>query len=446
VSGANHNNIKVQSQISACSILAGGAFSLNVLVIGSGGREHALAWRLAQSPTVKNIFAAPGNPGIAQSATCLPGANYLQIAADYGIDLTVVGPEAPLIDGIVDHFRQAGRAIFGPVQAAARLEGSKIFSKNFFARHNIPTARFHSATSEAAALEALEEYEAPVVLKADGLAAGKGVVIAQSMDEARATVRQFMNGDLVGAAGQRLVIEEFLIGEEISFIALSDGCTILPLLPSQDHKNIFENDEGPNTGGMGAYVDERLLTIEQTTTVMETVMRPAIDGMRQEGSPFTGFLYAGLMMTANGPKTLEFNVRLGDPETQPLMFRLRSDLAQILYAGATGNLHTLTLEWSPDPAVAIVFAAAGYPGRPQTGQPIAGIEQAEARGAKVFHAGTQTNQSGQLLTNGGRVLAVTASARTLPEAIAKAYVAAEPINFPGMQFRKDIGKKGLKRW
>ena len=266
------------------------------------------------------------------------------------------------------------------------------------------------------------------------------------MDEARATVRQFMSGGLVGAAGQRLVIEEFLIGEEISFIALSDGCTILPLLPSQDHKNIFENDEGPNTGGMGAYVDERLLTIEQTNTVMETVMRPAIDGMRQEGSPFTGFLYAGLMMTANGPKTLEFNVRLGDPETQPIMFRLRSDLAQILYAGATGNLHNQTPQWSPDPAVAIVFAAAGYPGKPQTGQPITGIEQAEANGAKVFHAGTQTSQSGRLLTNGGRILAVTASAKSLPEAIERAYEAAKPINFPGMQFRKDIGKKGLKRW
>ena len=419
---------------------------MNVLVIGSGGREHALAWRLAQSPTVKRLYAAPGNPGIAQSATCLTGTNYLQIAADYGIDLTIVGPEAPLIDGIVDQFRQAGRAIFGPVQAAAQLEGSKIFSKNFFARHNIPTARFHTAANETDALKALEEYEAPVVLKADGLAAGKGVVIAQSMDEARATVRQFMNGELAGTAGQRLVIEEFLTGEEISFIALSDGATILPLLPSQDHKNIFDNDQGPNTGGMGAYVDERLLTIEQTNTVMATVMRPAIEGMRKEGSPFTGFLYAGLMMTANGPKTLEFNVRLGDPETQPLMYRLRSDLAQILHAGATGNLHTQTLQWSPEPAAAIVFAAAGYPGKPQTGHVISGIEQAEANGAKVFHAGTQTNQTGQLITNGGRVLAVTASARSLPEAIASAYAAAESINFAGMQFRKDIGKKGLKRW
>ena len=419
---------------------------MKVLVIGSGGREHALAWRLAQSPTVKKVYAASGNPGIAQSATCLSGNNYLQLAADHGIDLTVVGPEAPLIDGVVDQFRQAGRPIFGPVQAAAQLEGSKIFSKKFFARHNIPTARFHTATNEADALKALEDFEAPVVLKADGLAAGKGVVIAQSMEEARATVKQFMAGELVGAAGQRLVIEEFLVGEEVSFIALSDGTTILPLLPSQDHKNIFDNDQGPNTGGMGAYVDERILTSEQTQTVMETVMRPAIEGMRKEGSPFTGFLYAGLMMTANGPKTLEFNVRMGDPETQPIMYRLTSDLAQVLYNGATGNLHNSTLEWSPDPSVAIVLAAAGYPGKPTTGDVITGIEAAEATGAKVFHAGTKTNENGQLLSNGGRVLAVTASAPTLPQAIESAYRAAAPIHFAGMQFRKDIGTKGLKRW
>jgi len=357
-----------------------------------------------------------------------------------------VGPEAPLIAGVVDQCRQAGKAIFGPVQAAAQLEGSKIFSKNFFGRHNIPTARFHTATNEADALRALDDFDAPVVLKADGLAAGKGVVIAHSMGEARATVRQFMQGELAGAAGQRLVIEEFLTGEEISFIALSDGDTLLPLLPSQDHKNIYENDQGPNTGGMGAYVDERLLTNELTQTIMETVMRPAIDGMRKEGSPFTGFLYAGLMMTADGPKTLEFNVRMGDPETQPLMFRLESDLAQVLHAGATGKLHTQSLKWSPDPSVAIVFAAAGYPGRPRMGDPISGIAEAEPGGAKVFHAGTQHDENGQLVTAGGRVLAVTASGKTLPDAIASAYTAAGAIHFHGMQFRKDIGKKGLTRW
>ncbi|HEU0122939.1 MAG TPA: phosphoribosylamine--glycine ligase [Bryobacteraceae bacterium] len=419
---------------------------MNVLVIGSGGREHALAWRLAQSPSVTRVFASPGNPGIAQSATCLSGTNYLELAAEHGIDLTVVGPEAPLIDGVVDQFRQAGRPIFGPVQAAAQLEGSKIFSKNFFARHHIPTARFHTATNEADALRALEDFTAPVVLKADGLAAGKGVVIAQTMDEARTTVRQFMAGELVGAAGQRLVIEEFLTGEEVSFIALSDGETILPLLPSQDHKNIFDNDQGPNTGGMGAYVDERILKPEQTQTVLDTVMRPAIEGMKKEGSPFTGFLYAGLMMTANGPKTLEFNVRMGDPETQPIMYRLQSDLGEVLFAGATGKLHQTALQWSPEPSVAIVLAAAGYPGKPATGDVITGIAEAEALGAKVFHAGTKLDSSGQLVTAGGRVLAVTASAPSLPQAIENAYKAAAPVRFAGMQFRKDIGNKGLKRW
>jgi phosphoribosylamine---glycine ligase len=419
---------------------------LNVLVIGSGGREHALAWRLAKSPSVRRVFAVPGNPGIADSATCLEGTNYLQLAANHDIDLTVVGPEAPLIDGIVDRFQAAGRPIFGPVQAAAQLEGSKIFSKNFFARHNIPTARFHTATNEAEALKALDDFTAPVVLKADGLAAGKGVVIAQSLDEARATVKQFMAGELVGAAGQRLVIEEFLIGEEVSFIALSDGETILPLLPSQDHKNIFDGDRGPNTGGMGAYVDSRILTPEQTRTIMNTVMRPAIDGMKKEGHPFTGFLYAGLMMTAAGPKTLEFNVRMGDPETQPIMYRLQSDLGHVLYAGATGKLASQTLTWSPDPSVAIVFAAEGYPAKPRTGDVITGIEEAETLGAKVFHAGTRRNQTGQLETAGGRVLAVTASAPSLPDAIAAAYRAAAPIQFAGMQYRKDIGKKGLRRW
>ncbi len=419
---------------------------MNVLVIGSGGREHALTWRLAQSPTVSRVFAAPGNPGIEQSATCLAGTDYLRLAEENGIDLTVVGPEAPLIDGVVDRFRDAGRAIFGPVQAAAQLEGSKIFSKNFFARHDIPTARFHTATNEADALKALADFTAPVVLKADGLAAGKGVVIAQTMDEAVATVKQFMAGELVGEAGKRLVIEEFLVGEEVSFIALSDGETILPLLPSQDHKNIFDGDRGPNTGGMGAYVDERILTAEQTQVVMDTVMRPAIDGMKKEGSPFTGFLYAGLMMTAAGPKTLEFNVRMGDPETQPILYRLRSDLAAVLYAGATGKLAGTTLEWSPDPSVAVVLAAEGYPGKPRTGDEITGIEEAEATGAKVFHAGTKRDAQGRIVTSGGRVLAVTASAPTLPAAIESAYKAVAPIHFGGMQYRKDIGKKGLKRW
>lgn len=419
---------------------------MNVLVIGSGGREHAMVWRLAQSPSVTRVFAAPGNPGIAQEATVIADATYLEIAIKHGIDLTVVGPEVPLIDGVVDQFRNAGKAIFGPTRAAAQLEGSKIFSKTFFDRHRIPTARFLTAKSLTAALAALDEFTAPVVLKADGLAAGKGVVIAQTMDEARTAVRQFMDGELAGDAGKSLVIEEFLTGEEVSFIALSDGENILPLLPSQDHKAVFDEDKGPNTGGMGAYADERILTAEQTAEVMAKVMRPAIDGMKADGIPFTGFLYAGLMMTPGGVKVLEFNVRMGDPETQALLYSLRSDLGEVLMAGAAGKLGGIKLNWAPEPAVAIVMAAHGYPGKARSGDEITGIGNAEKAGAKVFHAGTKIGESERLVTSGGRVLAVTASAPSLPEAIAKAYTAAGHVHFEGMHFRKDIGKKGLRRW
>ena len=418
---------------------------MNVLVIGSGGREHALAWRLKRSASVAQVFAAPGNPGVAREAVCLEGSDYLAMAAANGIDLTVVGPEAPLMDGVVDQFRDAGRAIFGPCRAAAQLEGSKIFSKQFFERYQIPTARFVAAYSLDEALLALDSFTAPVVLKADGLAAGKGVVIPQTMDEARATVAQFMAGELVGDAGKKLVIEEFLVGEEVSFIALSDGSNLVPLLPAQDHKNIFDGDRGPNTGGMGAYVDERILTAAEIELVMKTVMRPAIEGMAKEGSPFVGFLYAGLMMTADGPKTLEFNVRMGDPETQPLLYRLRSDLGLVLHAGATGKLAGVTLDWSPEPSVAVVLASSGYPGKVRTGDVISGIDEAEATGATVFQAGVK--RAGEsLVTSGGRVVAVTASGTTLPDAIDAAYRAAAHVKFDGMQYRKDIGKKGLRRW
>lgn len=295
---------------------------MNILVIGSGGREHALAWKLAQSPTVTRVFAAPGNPGIAEVAACVPvtgptPAAYLRIAEEHAIDLTVVGPEAPLMEGVVDIFRAAGRKIFGPTAQAAQLEGSKVFSKDFFARHNIPTARHMVAHTDAEAMAALDEFEAPFVLKADGLAAGKGVVITGIREEARLVARQFLKGELVGNAGKRLVIEEFLTGEEVSFIAITDGKTILPLLPAQDHKAIYDNDRGPNTGGMGAYVDERILTPEQHTQIMREILEPTVAGMNVDGIPFTGFLYAGLMMTPAGPKILEYNVRLGDPEHNP---------------------------------------------------------------------------------------------------------------------------------
>lgn len=419
---------------------------MNVLVIGGGGREHAMAWRLRQSPSVDQLIAMPGNPGIAECAHCIDGVDYLRVASDYGVDLTIVGPEAPLMDGIVDQFRHAGKPIFGPEKLAAQLEGSKIFSKNFFTRHGIPTARFVAAESEPAALAALDEFQAPVVLKADGLAAGKGVVIAMTMDEAREAVRAFMAGELAGSAGTRLVIEEFLTGEEVSFIAIADGSSLLPLLPSQDHKAIFDGDAGPNTGGMGAYADERILTAEQTRQVMEQVMEPAIAGMRKDGHPFTGFLYAGLMMTADGPKLLEFNVRMGDPETQPLFYRLESDLAHVLAAAAAGKLEGTKLRWSPSVSIAVVLASAGYPGKARTGDEIFGIVEAEQLGCKVFQAGTRFGENGRLQTAGGRVLAVTAAAPSLPEAIDAVYRGVSKIQFEGMQFRKDIGKKGLRRW
>lgn len=423
---------------------------MNILVIGSGGREHALAWRLAQSPAATRIFAAPGNPGIEEVATCVPVNGptpeaYLRIAEQYGIDLTIVGPEAPLLEGVVDLFRGAGRKIFGPTAKAAQLEGSKVFSKDFFARHHIPTARYCTAETEVEALNAINQFNAPFVLKADGLAAGKGVVITASREEAGRVAKQLISGQLVGNAGKRLVIEEFLTGEEVSFIAITDGKAILPLLPAQDHKAIFDGDEGPNTGGMGAYVDERILTRAEHDQIMREILEPTVRGMAAEGTPFTGFLYAGLMMTPSGPKILEYNVRLGDPETQPLMTALRSDLVQVLDRAATGSLDNTTLEWASQPTLCVVLAASGYPAVPRTGDTITGIKEAESTGAKVFHAGTKLVDS-QLVTSGGRVLAVTATAGTLSETIEKAYLAVRRIHFDGMQLRKDIGGKGLKRW
>jgi phosphoribosylamine---glycine ligase len=423
---------------------------LNILVIGAGGREHALAWKLAQSPIVTRVFAAPGNPGIAAIAQCIPlsgttPADYLAVARQHEIDLTIVGPEIPLIAGVVDAFRAAGLHIFGPTAAAAQLEGSKVFAKNFFARHNIPTARFATATSLAEAETAINSFDAPFVLKADGLAAGKGVLIVPTKSDALAAAAQLLDGSLVGDAGSQLVIEEFLTGEEVSFIAITDGINILPLKPAQDHKAIFDGDLGPNTGGMGAYVDDRILTPDQHEQILSEILRPTVAGMRAEGTPFSGFLFAGLMMTPTGPKILEYNVRLGDPETQPLMLALQSDLAQVLSRAAAGNLADSTLQWSPQPTLCVVLAAHGYPAQVRTGDPISGIPAAEATGAQIFHAGT-THVENQLLTAGGRVLAVTTSAPNLRQTIDQAYAAAKLIHFDGLQIRKDIGQKGLKRW
>jgi len=410
---------------------------MKILVVGSGGREHALCWKLAQSPKMPALFASPGNPGIAQVATCLATTDYLAAAESIDADLTVVGPETPLAAGIVDQFRAKGRRIVGPTAAAARLESSKAFAKELMLRAGIPTARFAAVASAEEARDALLEFDLPVVLKADGLAAGKGVIIAKTHAEARRAIDQLMT------LGSSLVIEEFLVGEEVSFIVLSDGVNVVSLEPTQDHKTVNDGDTGPNTGGMGAYCDGRILSEFQQAMVMAQVIRPAIAQMRSEGMPFTGFLYAGLMMTAQGPKVVEFNARLGDPETQALMHRMASDFVEPLFAAAHGALDETPLEWKADPSVCVVLAAAGYPGAVRAGDRITGLDQ--VHDATVFHAGTKLDQDA-LVTSGGRVLGVTTSGATLELAIKNAYADAAKIHFDGMHYRKDIGQKGLKRW
>ena len=410
---------------------------MKILVVGSGGREHALCWKLAQSPKTSALYAAPGNPGIAQTATCLATTDYLAAAESIDADLTVVGPETPLAAGIVDQFRVQGRKIVGPTASAARLEASKTFAKELMLRAGIPTARFATASNAQEARDALLEFDLPVVIKADGLAAGKGVIIANTHDEARRAIAQLMT------VGSSLVIEEFLAGEEVSFIVLSDGVNVLALEPTQDHKTVNDGDQGPNTGGMGAYCDGRILDPFRQELVMAQVIRPAIAQMRAEGTPFTGFLYAGLMMTAQGPKVVEFNARLGDPETQALMHRMASDFVEPLFAAAHGSLDETPLEWNADPSLCVVLAAAGYPGAVRTGDSISGLDQVHE--ATVFHAGTKLEKN-VVATSGGRVLGVTARGTTLESAMSNAYEDVRKIHFEGMHYRSDIGKKGLKRW
>ena len=410
---------------------------MKILVIGSGGREHALCWKLAQSPKTSALYAAPGNPGIAQVANCLATTDFLAAAESVDADLTVVGPETPLAAGIVDQFRAKGRRIVGPTAAAAQLEASKAFAKELMLRAGIPTARFATAKSAEEARDALLEFDLPVVIKADGLAAGKGVIIANTHEEAYRAVDQLMT------LGSTLVIEEFLAGEEVSFIVLSDGVNVLALEPTQDHKTVNDGDQGPNTGGMGAYCDGRILDAFRQELVIAQVIRPAIAQMRADGTPFTGFLYAGLMMTAQGPKVVEFNARLGDPETQALMHRMASDFVEPLFAASQGALDETPLEWKADPSVCVVLAAAGYPGSVRTGDTIAGLDQVHQ--ATVFHAGTKMDKN-VLVTGGGRVLGVTASGATLALAMDRAYEEVRNIHFDGMHYRKDIGQQGLKRW
>jgi phosphoribosylamine---glycine ligase len=403
---------------------------VNILVIGGGGREHALVWKLAQD-TQNTVFASPGNPGCAELAYCLPDVTPLAAAELVNADLTVVGPEQPLVEGVVDQFRAAGRKIVGPSAANARLEGSKVFAKQFFARHSIPTARFLVAATQTEALEALSQFKLPVVLKVDGLAAGKGVIVAHTAVEAVAAIETL---------GAPLVLEEFLEGEEVSFIVLSDGESFVPLEPCQDHKAAFDGDAGPNTGGMGAYCDSRILTHADTQCIIDTVIEPTI-----RATQFTGFLYAGLMMTATGPKLLEFNARLGDPETQVIMHRMQSNWGELLMRAANRDLAGASIEWNAGPSLCVVLTAAGYPGPFERGHRIDGIAEADAAGATVFQAGTARIDD-DLVTNGGRVLAVTASGDDLLAAREHAYAGVSRISFEGMHFRHDIGAKGLRRW
>jgi len=425
---------------------------MKVLIIGSGGREHALAWRAAQSDQVDTVYVAPGNAGtaleqkvqnVAVSSDDIDGL--LDFAGSQAIDLTIVGPEAPLVAGVVDRFSAAGLACFGPTAAAAQLEGSKAFAKDFMARHGIPTAAYGNFTDIDDAISFIHQHGAPIVVKADGLAAGKGVIIAQTIEEAETAVRDMLAGNAFGEAGHRVVVEEFLTGEEASFIVMADGEHILPLATSQDHKARDEGDLGPNTGGMGAYSPAPVITDELHQTAMETVIRPTIRGMAEKGMPFTGFLYAGLMVSPDGEtKVLEFNVRFGDPETQPILMRLKSDLAELCLAAVNGRLNLLEAQWDPRPALGVVMAAGGYPESYSKGHVISGLDTAETDGARVFHAGTGLNCD-QVVTSGGRVLCVCAMADKVLDAAAAAYAACDKIHWDGAFYRRDIGHRAIAR-
>ena len=422
---------------------------MKLLVIGSGGREHALAWKLAESPRVQKVFVAPGNGGTAteNGVENVPLTGIEELVAfsrKEKIHLTVVGPEAPLAAGIVDAFRDAGQKIFGPTRAAAQLEASKDFAKSFMARHKIPTAAHRTFEGAETAKAYVAERGAPIVVKADGLAAGKGVVVASSVPEAHAAIDRMMTQKALGAAGARLVVEEFLEGEEASFIVMSDGAHVLPLATSQDHKRLRDGDAGPNTGGMGAYSPAPVVTPKIHARVMREIIVPTIQGMAQEGTPYVGFLYAGLMIDkAGNPKTLEFNCRLGDPETQPIILRLKSDLLNLIERASDATLDQVEPQWDRRAALGVVVAAAGYPDEPRKGDAITGLPK-PAADCRVFHAGTRL-EGKAVLTNGGRVLCVTALGDSVKMARARAYEALEGIRFEGMQYRKDIAYRALKK-
>lgn len=425
---------------------------MKVLVIGSGGREHALAWKAAQSPKVSKVYVAPGNAGTAREprlenvaidATDIPAL--IAFVQQNDVALSIVGPEVPLVMGVVDAFRAAGLRCFGPTQAAAQLEGSKAFTKDFLARHQIPTATYANFTDVDEALAYVRRQGAPIVVKADGLAAGKGVIVAMTLAEAEAAVRDMLAGNAFGSAGHRVVVEQFLEGEEASFIVMVDGEHVIPMATSQDHKRVGDGDTGPNTGGMGAYSPAPVVTPEVHARIMREVIEPTVRGMAAEGTPYTGFLYAGLMIDQDGtPRVIEFNCRFGDPETQPIMMRLQSDLVALCEAALDGRLDQTGAEWDSRAALGVVLAAQGYPGAYRKGDVIAGLDGSDSAEAKVFHAGTAL-QDGQVVTAGGRVLCATALGTTVAEAQQRAYALAGRIHWDGIQYRRDIGYRAVAR-
>lgn len=425
---------------------------MKILVIGSGGREHALCWAMKKSKQVTQIYCAPGNGGTAEIAQNIPLPVHqiealAQFAVQEGIGLTVVGPELPLTLGIVDVFEQNGLAIIGPNAAAARLEGSKIFAKEFMQRYDIPTSPFEKTSSWEQAVEIVrgERFGFPVVIKADGLAAGKGVIVARDCIEAELAISQIMVQKTLGSAGDKIIVEQFLEGEEISFLVFTDGVHALPMVTTQDHKTVFDNDQGPNTGGMGAYSADWILSPSACQLVMDRIVHPTLEGMAAEGTPYRGILYVGLMSTSEGLSVLEFNTRFGDPETQPILFRLNSDLIEVFEGIRNRNLREINLNWDHDASICVVLAAGGYPGDFEKGKTIQGLAEAEAfPGVKVFHGGTE-NRNGLPVSNSGRVLGVTAKAVSLNAAISLAYQAAERIHFDQMHYRRDIGRKGLRK-
>jgi len=423
---------------------------MKILVVGGGGREHTLVWKISQSPLVDKIYCAPGNPGIAQLAECVHiGADEITALCEFAqaenIDLTVVGPEVPLTLGIVDTFQAAGLDIFGPNKAAAQIEGSKGFSKDLMARYNIPTAAYQKFTDHAQAVAYIRQQGAPIVVKADGLAAGKGVIVALTEEQAIAAVDDIMLDQVFGEAGASVVIEEFMDGEEASFFAFTDGKNILPLASSQDHKRVNDNDEGPNTGGMGAYSPAPVVTDELYQVIIETIVKPTVDGMAQDGCPYSGILYVGLMIKDGKPRVVEYNARFGDPEAQPLLMRMKSDIVPVLLACARGKLEQKNIEWHDKAAVCVVMASGGYPAAYEKGLPISGLDRAaKIDDLMVFHAGTAL-KDGEIVNQGGRVLGVTGLGDTVRDAIDKAYTGVKVIHWDGVHFRNDIGARALNR-